>query len=75
MENWDNIIETLEDESFDKYVEEYSIAYDKENKNYVKIYGKFLADIELETNWWLYKEKALDLLPMIIQIADMVPRC
>lgn len=75
LENWDNIIETLEYKSFDKSVEEYSIAYDMENKNYVKIYGLFPANIENETNWSLYKEKALDLLPMIIQIADLVPRC
>lgn len=75
LENWDNIIETLEYESFDKSVEEYSIAYDMENKNYVKIYGLFPADIENETNWSFYKEKALDLLPMIIQIADLVPKC
>ena len=71
-EKW---FKTLEYKSFDKSVEEYSIAYDMENKNYVKIYGLFPANIENETNWSLYKEKALDLLPMIIQIADLVPRC
>lgn len=73
-ECWDNIIETLEGTSRGMLLEEYSITYDMENKNYVKIFGIFPANIENEANWPLYKEKAIDLLLIIVQIADMVTR-
>ena len=71
-ENWDNIIVALEERSYGISLEKYSINYDMENKKYVKIFGQFPANIENEDNWSLYKEKAMDLLVMIVQIADEV---
>ncbi|MEE1061070.1 MAG: hypothetical protein UH080_04505 [Ruminococcus sp.] len=72
-ENWDAIIEGLEDYSFNQIIQEYDIDYAIE-KTYVKICGLFIADIENINNWQDYIDKAITLLLTIVEISDMVPR-